>query len=452
VTSALDLLPDPFPVQPLTEPPDVVLNLPGSKSHTNRALVCAALANGSSELRRMLFANDTEAMLDSVARLGVNVERDQSEGRVVIGGGLSANRFDGEVAVDVRQSGTTGRFLLPVLAALPGRFVLDGDPQLRARPFGPQLDALRQLSASVIADGTADGNESLPMKISGHPLPGGPISVAGSLSSQFLSGLLLAAPLFASPATITVAEGGLVSQPYVRLTLTTMAQFGVEVEVADDAEGLRYEVPSDGYRAADIDLEPDASAASYFFAAAAATGGRVRVNGLGSETVQGDLQFVGVLQKMGAEVEITRDWTEVRGTGRLRGVDVDMSDISDTAQTLAVVAALADGPSRIRGIGFIRAKETDRLAAPVAELNRLGVRAEADDDGMTIWPDPPSERRIAGRVETYDDHRMAMSFAILGLVHPGVEIADPGCVAKTFPEYFAFLDSLRSTHPEASAT
>jgi 3-phosphoshikimate 1-carboxyvinyltransferase len=434
-TEAAD--PDLRPIEPLERPPDVEIDVPGSKSHTNRALLCAALAPGRSRLNRVLFANDTEAMLAAVGSLvsAVRIDRDRAE--VEVDGGIAGPAADppaGRLAVHAAQSGTTGRFLLPVLAATPGHFTLDGDPQLRGRPFGPQLEALRSLGAQV-------EGESLPLTVDGRRLRGGTVAVDGAISSQFISGLLLAAPLFSDTTTVAV-NGTLISRPYVDLTLSTMAAFGVEVAVAGPAEGAETDafiVPSQPYRPAEVELEPDASAASYFFAAAAMTGGRVRVRGLGRTTVQGDLAFVDILARMGAQVDVGPDWTEVRGVGTLRGVEVDMADVSDTAQTLAVVAAMADGPTTITGIGFIRHKETDRIAAPVTELQRLGIDAVANGDGMTIHPGSPRP----GTVHTYDDHRMAMSFALLGLCHPGIVIADPGCVTKTFPTYFDHLERLR---------
>lgn len=428
---------DPLTIEPFGRAVDADVDIPGSKSHTNRALLCAALAPEPSRLSRVLFADDTEAMMAALARLGVEISADAGAGTVTIGGGpnpdLATETIDDALVVDVRQSGTTGRFLLPLLAAIEGRFVLDGDPQLRARPFGPQLVALRSMEAMITGD-------QLPLAIDGRRLTGGEVRVAADVSSQFLSGLLLAAPCFAGPTNVMV-DGPMVSRPYVDLTISTMAQFGVEVEVESSRHrsATTYRVPVGGYRAATVDLEPDASGASYFFAAAAISGGRVRVDGLGADTIQGDLDFVHLLGRMGAEVEIGPTWTEVRGTGRLDGIDADMADVSDTAQTMAVVAAFASGPSTLSGIGFIRHKETDRIAATVTELRRLGIEADETPDAMVIRPGIPRP----GVVHTYDDHRMAMSFALFGLVHPGIEIENPGCVAKTFPDFFERLNGLR---------
>ncbi len=439
-------------IEPVSGPVDARVDVPGSKSHTNRALLCAALAAGRSTLRRVLVADDTAAMIDGLTALGVaiTVENPNGAGLDRVGptlakvdGGLSRPSAgsdqpvgsdqsvgsDDPTMVSVRQSGTTSRFLLPVLAGLDGHFVLDGHPQLQARPFGPQIDALAALGARI------EGRR-LPLVIHGRSLDGGAVEVAADVSSQFLSGLLLAAPLYGQPTEITV-EGPVVSRPYVDLTLATMAAFGVDV--AAETDPVRFTVPNVGYRPAELMLEPDASAASYFFAAAAITGGRVVVDGLGRDTLQGDLGFVELLAQMGAQVDIGPDQTEVRGTGTLRGIEVDAGDLSDTAQTLAVVAAFANTPTTISGIGFIRYKETDRIGATVTELRRRGIEADEFDDGMVIHPGSPRP----GLVQTYDDHRMAMSFALLGLVHPGIQIENPACVAKTFPDYFERLDRLR---------
>jgi len=268
------------------------------------------------------------------------------------------------------------------------------------------------------------------------------------MSSQFTSGLLLSAPC-GPPGTVTIRLTTTpVSRPYLDMTVAVMRGFGAEVEQPDDRTFVVHRGPGSAYRAVDgYDIEPDASAASYLFAAAAITGGRVRVEGLGSSSLQGDVAFVDVLERMGAEVRHEPTAIEVRGTGVLRGVDADFTDISDTAQTLAAVAVFADGPTRVTGIGFIRRKETDRLAAVVTELRRCGIEAHEEDDGFVVHPGRPRP----AVVQTYDDHRMAMSFALLGLRAPGIAIADPRCVDKTFPDYFTVLESLRPpTHGDVA--
>jgi 3-phosphoshikimate 1-carboxyvinyltransferase len=412
-------------VEPLSRPPDAVVRPPGSKSITNRALVCAALADGVSVLRGALFAADTLAMMGAVAGLGAAVDRDEAVAVVSVrGAGAAAGRSPARV--DAAQSGTTSRFILPALALGAAEHVVDGDAQLRARPFGPLVDALAQLGVAVRA---LERDGHLPLAVRG-PARGGPVALPGSISSQFLSGLLMAGPLMARGLEVSLTSP-LVSAPYVRMTRAVMARFGVETDGVHVAPGA--------YAPCELAVEPDASAASYFFAAAAITGGRVAVDGLGTDSIQGDVVFVDVLERMGARVERTPTRIVVTGTGSLHGVDVDMSEISDTAQTLAAVAAFAQTPTRVRGIGFIRAKETDRIGAIVCELARAGVDARADDDGFTIVPAPLRPTRF----ETYDDHRMAMSLALLGLRVAGIEITGPGCVAKTYPGYFADLERLR---------
>lgn len=422
---------EPLAVEPLAGPLDAVVSLPGSKSLTNRALVCAALAEGTSVLGGALRADDTEAMLDGLAALGVVVTPDWTAETVSVVG--CAGRPPGDVAlVDARLSGTTSRFLLPVAALGAGLRRVDGANRLRDRPMGPALDALRALGAELHEIG-APGH--LPVEVVGGTLAGGEVAISGDVSSQFLSGLLLAGPAMRTGLTVRVTTE-LVSRPYVDMTVAVMAAFGAEVARPDDRTWV---VAPQAYRAATYAVEPDASAASYAFAAAAIVGGRVTVEGLGTASLQGDLAFVDLLEQMGAHVERSTDRTVVEGTGTLQGIEADLSQVSDTAQTLAVVAAFATGSTRITGIGFIRGKETDRIAAVVTELRRAGIDALEEADGLVVHPGAVR----AATIETYDDHRMAMAFALLGLRAPGIRIADPGCVAKTFPGYWTMLDGLR---------
>lgn len=432
------MAPSSLTIDPLIGRPDVELAVPGSKSHTNRALVCAALAEGTSSLNGALFADDTMAMVGALGELGVGLELDRTAARIEVTG-CRGRPAPGPRSLHVNQSGTTSRFVLAVLALGRGRYVLDGDEQLRARPLGPLVRALNELGADIQGD-------RLPVSVTADGLRCGTVHLSGSVSSQFLSGLLLAAPYATAeagapggggPAGVVIElSDRLVSQPYADLTVATMAEFGV---VVGFDEHRRFSVAPQSYQARDLAIEPDASAASYFFAAAAITGGRVRIPGLGRTTMQGDLRFVDLLARMGASVRVGDNWTEVTGGPSLRGIEVDMADISDTAQTLAVVATFADSPTTVRGIGFIAAKETDRVSAVVDQLNGLGIGAERIDDGFRIQPGIPRP----GVVETYDDHRMAMSFALLGLVHEGVAVANPRCVDKTFPTFFDVLDLLR---------
>jgi len=422
-------------VTPLSGPLDAVVRVPGSKSITNRALLVAALADGPSRLSGVLDADDTAAMIDCLRRLGVGVTLDDDDVATVTG---TAGRFPaGPVTLDARQSGTTARFLPPALGLGAGRYHLDGAPQLRARPFAPLFAALRSVGVGV----DAAAGDLLPATITGigpHRW-GDRVEISGDVSSQFISGLMIAAPLARDGLRIRLTTP-LVSAPYLAITARVMADFGAAAEVGDDL----VVVPPGRYRASDHLIEADASAASYFFAAAALCGGTVRVEGLGTETSQGDAAFADVLAAMGCTVRRGTDWTEVTGPGPagLRGVTVDMADLSDTAPTLAVVAPFASGPTRMTGIGFIRRKESDRIGAVVGELRRLGVDADEEPDGMVIRPSSSSLH--GATVVTYDDHRLAMAFSLVGLRIPGVHIADPGCVAKTFPRYWEVFDRLRS--------
>jgi len=400
-------------VEPLTSPIDAVVHLPGSKSMTNRALLCAALADGRSTLRGCLVADDIEAMRGAITALGAQISTDES-GETVTVIGSDPRSKTGPILVSARDSGTTSRFILPAVALASARSLVDGSDQLRGRPFGPLLDALRQLGAAVEDLGEPG---FLPVAVTG-PLRGGKVELPGHLSSQFLSGLMLAAPLMPDGLDVALTSSA-VSLPYLTMTTSVMRAFGVDAD--------EFRVRPGRYHGTDFAVEPDASAASYFLAAAVLNGGRVRIEGLGTQSIQGDVAFADILERMGARVERTTNSITISGTGELRGVDVDMADISDTAQTLAAVAVYASTPTRVRGIGFIRGKETDRVNAIVAELRRAGIEALENDDGFTITPGTPRPTRF----ETWQDHRMAMSLALLGLRAPGMEISDPGCVAKT---------------------
>ncbi|MGV3760133.1 MAG: 3-phosphoshikimate 1-carboxyvinyltransferase, partial [Actinomycetota bacterium] len=394
-------------------------------------------------LHHALVADDTDAMRSGLTALGVSVEeegRPDEVGDVTLRVRGCAGRPPATVAaVDARLSGTTSRFLLPVAALTPGTVRVDGALPLRARPMGPSIAALRQLGVTAVEVGEPG---HLPVDLSDGPAAGGELEVAGSASSQFLSGLLLAGPAMRTGLVVRVA-GELVSRPYVDMTVAVMGAFGVHVERPDERT---WRVEPQTYRTAEHRIEPDASAASYAFAAAAIAGGSVTVEGLGSRALQGDIAFVDVLEAMGATVERAPDRTTVRVDRPLQGREVDMRHISDTAQTLAVVAAVAEGPTRVTGIGFIRGKETDRIGAVVTELRRAGIDAEEEADGFVVRPGPARPAVI----ETYDDHRMAMAFALFGLRHDGIRIADPGCVAKTFPGYWGFLERLRAGGGEGS--
>ncbi|MGH9228156.1 MAG: 3-phosphoshikimate 1-carboxyvinyltransferase [Acidimicrobiales bacterium] len=422
-------------VEPIGRPLDARVTVPGSKSLTNRALVCAALAEGVTVVDGALVADDTAAMVEALRRLGAGIAEPASDRLAVTGTG--GDLAPGPLGLDLRLSGTAARFLLPVVALGSGRYRLDGRPPLRARPMGPVLAGIEALGARVEPHGPA-GHLPVTVVAPGR-LDGGPVDVPGDTSSQYVSGLLLAAPYCRGGLRVRVTTP-LVGRPFVAMTVAVMAAFGVDVATADDLDRPVFTVPAGRYRPGGYRVEPDASSASYFLAAAAICGGRVTVEALGDGSIQGDSGFADLLAAMGAGVERSAGATTVIGPAHLRGLgDVDLSAMPDMAQTLAAVAVFADRPTRVRGIGFVRGHETDRIAATVRELRRTGVDAREEPDGFVVHPGPPQPARVA----TYDDHRMAMSFALLGLRVPGIVIEDPDCVAKTFPGYWDTLDRLR---------
>lgn len=424
-----------YDVLPVAGPIQGSIRPPGSKSLTNRALLIAALARGESRLSNVLDSQDTRVMLESCRRLGVVVEHDSATCCVRVpgcGGKFPAKHAD----LWLENSGTSIRFLTAACTTGEGRFTLDGNARMRQRPILDLVTALNGLGADVRC---ATESGCPPVEVIANGLPGGRTSVAANISSQYLSALLMAAPCAKSPVELQIT-GGLVSEPYVDMTLGVMRRFGVKVDHGVPSHQIpnsEFRIPNSGYRGGEYDIEPDASAASYFFAAAAITGGTVTVLGLGRDSLQGDLQFVNALARMGCDVVIGEDRTIVHGES-LHGIDIDMNAISDTAQTLSAVAVFAKGPTTIRNIAHVRHKETDRIAAVVTELRRLGLQADERPDGLTIYPGPPQPATI----ETYDDHRMAMSFSLIGLKSPGVRIANPSCTAKTYPNYFADLERL----------
>jgi 3-phosphoshikimate 1-carboxyvinyltransferase len=454
--------PEALEIQPLTRPPNATVSVPGSKSITNRALVLAALtARGCTRtLRGALRSEDTDVMIECLRALGFRVLTEWPESAVFISSGADRPRIPATRAdLFTANSGTTMRFLTAAVCLGHGRFRLDGVPRMRERPIQDLLDALGQLGIRAFSE---RHNGCPPVVVEADGLPGGSVRIKGSVSSQFLSGLLLAAPFAAGPVTVKV-EGSLVSAPYVFMTVQMLRQWGLEgsYHVGGDcadfaghaalrgparfghaAREVCFHIPGgqapDGPAAGAYAVEPDASAASYFFAAAAITGGRVIVLDIPEHSLQGDVRFVDLLAEMGCRVERCSSGIIVHGRP-LRGIDVDMNDISDTVMTLAAVACFAEGPTTVRNVAHIRHKETDRLAALAAELRKLGAGVEELADGLTITPGPLR----GAAIDTYNDHRMAMSLALVGLRVPGVVIKDPGCVAKTYPGFFADLENLR---------
>lgn len=413
-----------------TGPLNATIRPPGSKSITNRALICAAWAAGESRLTGALESEDTGVMVTALQALGLEVDHDSAAQsiRVVGGAGVLPNE---KAELSVENSGTTIRFLTAMLSACGGEFRLNGTARMRERPIGDLLDALQQLGGGAVSE--AD-NGCPPVHITGKGLPGGETTIRGNISSQFLSGLLMAAPYAERTVTITV-DGELVSKPYVTMTLGVMSSFGIDIDEGDLA---KFSIPPGRYRRTDYAIEPDASAASYFWGAAAVTGGTITVEGLNREAMQGDVKFCDCLEQMNCAVDWAADRITVRG-GELRGIDVDMSAISDTVQTLAVVALFAKGPTTITGVAHIRHKETDRIGDLACELRKLGANVDELADGLRITP---NELRSA-EIDTYNDHRMAMSFAIAGLGVPGITINDPGCTRKTYPNFFEDLAHLK---------
>ena len=367
-------------------------------------------------------------MVEGLQQLGVAVEHDPPEARIRVVG-CRGRPPAAEADILAGNSGTTVRFLTAVAALGCGEFRLDGNARMRQRPIEDLLDALGQLGADAVSQ---FGTGCPPVLVHAAGLPGGRATVAGDISSQFLSALLMAAPGAQTPVELSVA-GQLVSQPYVEMTCRVMESFGVIVE----HDGGQFRIAPSRYRGRRYAIEPDASAASYFFAAAAVAGGSVAVEGLSRKSLQGDVAFCDCLEQMGCEVRYGDESITVVG-GPLRGIDVDMNAISDTVQTLAATALFADGPTTIRGVAHIRHKETDRIAALAAELRKLGAEATERADGLRIVPG----RLHGATLETYDDHRMAMSLALVGLVVPGVILKNPACAAKTYPGFFRDLAKL----------
>jgi 3-phosphoshikimate 1-carboxyvinyltransferase len=398
---------------------DAEVSIPGSKSCSARALVMAGLTQGRSILSGLAVCDDTDHMLNGLRGLGLSVGADGANVQIDAGDWQSPT-----APLMLGNSGTAVRFLTAACASLCGTAVIDGVARMRERPIEDILPSLQAWGVEVDAPTGCP-----PVTVTSTGVFGGETSINGAVSSQYLTGLMLVAPRAERDVVIRV-EGELVSKPYIDLTIAMMAERGVEV-VNDDYRALRIAAPQ-AYAPGDYAIEADASGASYFLAAPAIAGGRVRVRKLTSGSHQGDAQFAKVLAQMGCTVNEGPDWIEVQSGDVLTGIDIDLNDMPDMAQTLAVVALFADGPTTIRNVENMRVKETDRISASVTELRKLGAEVEEFRDGLKIVPGPFQ----AAAIGTYDDHRMAMSFAMAGLRIPGVVINDPGCVSKTFPDFF----------------
>ncbi|HAM20177.1 MAG TPA: 3-phosphoshikimate 1-carboxyvinyltransferase [Alteromonas macleodii] len=411
------------------------VNVPGSKSLSNRALLLAALAEGETELTNLLDSEDIEHMLNALTKLGINYRLSEDKTQCVVQGNGGAFNVAEPLELFLGNAGTAMRPLCAALAASNVDTVLTGEPRMEERPIGDLVDALREADAEV----TYLKNEGFPpLQIKGKTLNGGEMSVDGSVSSQFLTALLMAAPLFSGDVTIRI-KGELVSKPYIDITLDTMAKFGVTVK-NDNYQTFTISGDAKYIAPGKFMVEGDASSASYFLAAGAIKGGTVRVTGIGQNSIQGDIRFADVLEAMGATVVWNDEYVEVTGAP-LKGVNMDMNHIPDAAMTIATTALFAEGPTTMTNIYNWRVKETDRLAAMATELQKLGAKVEEGHDYIKVWP---TDSLKHAEIDTYNDHRIAMCFSLVALSDTPVTINDPGCTRKTFPDYFTRFKTLYS--------
>ncbi len=418
-------------IQPIRKPLDATITVPGSKSYTNRALLVAAMARGVSTLTGALFSDDTRYMSASLRKLGVEIDADEKQTTFNVHGNGGSIPVSG-AELYIGNSGTTSRSLTAYVSLGHGKFVIDGDEPMRhGRPIFDLLGALRQIGVSARSQFE---NGHLPVIVEANGLTGGKTRLDVSKSSQFLTALLLIAPCAKNDMEIEVV--GAREMPYIDITLAVMEAFGGQVI----NEGYKYFQIESGqqYQPRIYNIEPDASNASYFFGAAALTGGRVTVQHLHLDSAQGDVQFLNILEQMGCQITVSDAGITVTGPRQLKGIDVDMRAISDTSLTLAAIAPFADSKVTIRNIEHTRWQETDRIHAMVTELRKLGVPVVEHRDGLEISPAPITPAAI----DTYEDHRMAMAFALVGLKVPGIRINDPECVSKTFPNYFEAFEEL----------
>ena len=412
---------------------DGEINLPGSKSLSNRALLLAALAEGTTTITNLLESDDTRHMLNALRQLGIiyTLSADKTECTIVGNTGVISR--DGAEALFLGNAGTAMRPLCAALCLGKGTYTLTGEPRMKERPIGHLVDALRQAGATI---SYLENDGYPPLTIEANGLEGGEVSIDGAISSQFLTALLMASPMAKSDMTITII-GELVSKPYIDITLDIMKDFGVEV-VNDDYKTFTIK-SGQKYKAVEsFMVEGDASSASYFLAAAAIKGGTVKVTGIGRNSIQGDVEFVDVLEQMGARVEWGETYVSVtRDT--LRAIDMDFNHIPDAAMTIATTALFVEGTTTLRNIYNWRVKETDRLYAMATELRKVGATVEEGEDYLKITP--PKVLKHA-EIDTYDDHRMAMCFSLLALDKASVTINEPECTTKTFPSYFDVLESI----------
>ncbi len=410
---------------------EITFNVPGSKSITQRALITSALATGDSRLYHPLDSEDTRLLRKALRNFGINIDDSKSIWEIK---GSNGKITCPNNEIFMGNNGTGIRFLISVSALCNGSTVLTGNSRMMERPAGPLLDALKQLGVNAFS---INNTGCPPVKIISEGLRGGSVNLSASISSQFLSSLLLVAPYAKDPITITL-DGKLVSRPYVNITLRVMEDFGVKVK----EEGNKFNIPLSKYKGIDYKIEADASSASYFFGAAAITSSSIRIENLPPEPIQGDAQFCDILGKMGCIVNKSKNGTVVTGPGldKLHGIEIDMSKWPDVVPTLAVVAAFAQGKTIIKNVEHLRVKETDRIKAVVTELNKIGCEAEELPDGMIINGDP--NRLRPATINTYDDHRIAMCFAIAKLLIPEISFDDKDVVKKSFPEFWNYWNRL----------
>ncbi|MDA0854691.1 MAG: 3-phosphoshikimate 1-carboxyvinyltransferase [Proteobacteria bacterium] len=410
------------------------ITLPGSKSLSNRVLLLAMLSEGETFIENLLDSDDVRRMIDALAKLKILYEEDRPSKKIRVKG------EGGRIPVDKAELflGNAGTAIRPLTAALTlghGRFVLDGIERMRERPIQDLLDGLNQLGAQVRS---INNSGCPPVEIIANGLPGGVTKLSGAISSQYLSAILLTSPYAQTPVEIRIKDH-LVSIPYVEMTIRLMNRFGVNVDVSEDFKSFHINAPQNYKSPKTYFVEGDASSASYFLAGAAITGGTVTVIGCGTDSLQGDAQFAKIMEMMGAEVQWEANQITVRGSGNLKGIDVDMNEMPDAAMTLAVAALFAKGTTAIRNIYNWRLKETERLKAVSSELKKLGATVEEGEDYIII---EPPEKLLSAEIATYDDHRMAMAFSLAACGEVPITILDPSCVSKTFPDYFDQLSKL----------
>ena len=409
---------------------DAVATVPGSKSIAHRALICAALARGESTISGLSDGDDTQAMLQGLMMLGTSISLNGADARVECS--IDLDCMDA-ITVDANLAGTTARFLTAVGALRRGPMTVTGNESLRNRPMKDLHLALEQLGASVAWQSE---QYCLPVTVQRSESYSHAVHVAGDTSSQFVTSLMLVAPMLEHGLTIELT-GNVISLPYIAMSASVMRSFGATVRIADNSI---IEIDGGGYVGCDFVVEPDASAASYPFAAAAVVGGRVRVEGMRSNMLQGDSRFMDVLRQMGCEILVDQTGVTIsRDTNNpLQGIDIDMSEISDLVPTLAIVAMFTGSPTRIRGVGFIRNKESDRIGDLAHEMRSLGANVVEHEDGLEISP----QALHSGRCDTHHDHRLAMAFGVAGLKLPGVIIGESHVVSKSWPKFWAMLEAL----------